>query len=222
MKLSVVLLTLFLVACGGDEEVNVVEPEDNEVVEALEEVPADDKLSITGDRYIIRVGDTLSDIAQMAGINLETLMRWNVITDPNAIFVGEEIVLSGAPVIEYADAIIANVVMDTNNYLNSLGYEDAQYFNPSFLNAMDLEALYLLFLREGGEPRNISAFAKHLFEHAPLLSNWQELAMTIYSPLGVNAFEPVPGRPGYYYAINSTHSHPLVGIINARTGVLEE
>jgi len=233
MKRLAVILTLFLVACSQSDESNLVDyPEedysevgvavvpDEEKEEELEEVDESPTgVVITGDRYTIQAGDTLSQIAISAGVDLTALMRWNVIEDVNQIFVGQEIVLTGAPVIEYAEAVIANVVMDTNTFFQN--GENPMYWNAYFLEPLDLRHLYLFFLRDGGEPRNIEAFAQHLAENAPLLNDWEDIAKRVYSNLNVDAFEAVPGRPGFFYAINSRGAEPLVGILNARTGELE-
>ena len=232
MKRFALLLTLFLAACGQPDEVNVVEQdpldyadttlEDVSLPEGEDEEETPSGVAMTGDRYIIQPGDTLSDIAMKAGVDLATLMRWNVITDANHIFINQEIVLTGPPVIEYADAVVDNVVIGTIGFFLNMQGEDGPliYWNQLFLDALDIRSLYLYFLRDGGEPRNIEAFASHLYDNAPVLGEWQELAAVIYADLEVDAFEAVPGRPGYYYALSTQNPDLLVGIINARTGEL--
>jgi len=236
MKRFAFLLTVFLAACTGADEVNVADYDDLEQYAAGEDLEAvadeyeDEKsdqaptgIVIEGDRYIIQAGDTLADIAIAAGIDLASLMRWNVIDDPNRIFIGEEIVLTGAAVIEYADAVVNNVVVDTRNFvLNSQEEDEILYWNAAFFEALDIRHLYLHFLRDGGEPRNIEEFVAHLGQNAPVLTDWQDIAKVVYNDLGVNAFEAVPGRPGYYYALDTSHPDLLIGIINARTGELIE
>lgn len=234
MKRLALILSLFLVTACSQDEPNIVEYEPLEEtsdivgddVEVAETKEIDDKedeaptgIVITGDRYTIQSGDTLSEIAIAAGVDIASIMRWNVIENVNQIFIGQEIVLTGAPVIEYADAVIANVVMDTNTFFQN--GENPMYWNTNFLEPLDLRNLYLYFLRDGGEPRDIPAFAEHLAQNAPLLENWQDIAKQVYADLNVDAFEPVPGRLGYFYAINSRGTDVLVGIINARTGELE-
>lgn len=50
--------------------------------------------------YVVRRGDSLSDIARSTGLTVEQLSEWNDLTDPNLLYVGQRIRLSrpkGAP-----------------------------------------------------------------------------------------------------------------------------
>jgi LysM repeat protein len=44
----------------------------------------------------IQPGDTLSEIAEIYGVSVNTLARYNGITDPNSIFIGEDIAIPAA------------------------------------------------------------------------------------------------------------------------------
>jgi LysM repeat protein len=50
-----------------------------------------------GEIYTVRPGDTLIGIAIAAGTTLETLLRLNTITNPDTLFVGQQIVLPAPP-----------------------------------------------------------------------------------------------------------------------------
>lgn len=240
MKWIVSLLAIgLLTACGGESEVNVADPDLLEPVtveegpeeitepdEKIEDEPMDQAtgLFIDGDRYEIREGDTLAGIAIAAGVDLNSLMRWNVIEDANMIWVGTEIVLTGPPVIEYAEAVLNNVVADTKLFFQSQWESDSPllYWHPEFLRLQNIRTLYLYYLRDGGEPREIEVFSRHIHNNAPLLPGWDEIAKNVFSHLGVDAFEAVPGMPGHFYVINTQTPDLLIGILNARTGHLSK
>jgi LysM repeat protein len=44
-------------------------------------------------RYVVREGDSLSAIATRFGITEQALQRANNLTDPNAIFIGQELII---------------------------------------------------------------------------------------------------------------------------------
>ena len=50
----------------------------------------------TGTNYVVQSGDTLSRIAQRYGVTVAALMSLNAITNPNLIFVGQRLVISGS------------------------------------------------------------------------------------------------------------------------------
>ncbi len=54
----------------------------------------------------IQPGDTLSEIAEIYGVSLKTLARYNGIADPNAIYIGEDIAIpsEGGVQLSYASA----------------------------------------------------------------------------------------------------------------------
>lgn len=54
----------------------------------------------------IQRGDTLSEIAEIYGVSLKTLARYNGIADPNAIYIGEDIAIpfEGGDQLSYASA----------------------------------------------------------------------------------------------------------------------
>ena len=52
--------------------------------------------------YVVRSGDSLSAISDRFGLDLETLLALNPGVEPQRLFIGEELVLSGQPAVRYA------------------------------------------------------------------------------------------------------------------------
>ena len=48
--------------------------------------------------YRVQAGDTLLEIANKFGVSLHDLMQWNGITNPNLIYVGQKLRVSGPPI----------------------------------------------------------------------------------------------------------------------------
>ncbi len=65
--------------------------------------------SPTGDTYVVRPGDTLSQIAQRLGTTAFALARLNGIANPSAIYVGQVLRLSGAVSLGLAKRIVINL-----------------------------------------------------------------------------------------------------------------
>ena len=90
-------------------------------------------------------------------------------------------------------------------------------WSPSFLDAVDLDACYESYLKDGGEAENISAFAAYLTNHAPVSDNWKSLfendlmdADSVtpdhYEDLGDGSFQvfvKVDGKTVPYVTVNS-------------------
>ena len=53
--------------------------------------------STTVGKYSVRQGDTLHSIARRNGVSVSSLIKWNTITDPAKLKVGEEIIISDHP-----------------------------------------------------------------------------------------------------------------------------
>ena len=62
--------------------------------------PAQSPSATNSNVYIVQLGDTLSGIAAANGTTYQELARINGIANPNLIYPGQEIVLSGSPVVE--------------------------------------------------------------------------------------------------------------------------
>ena len=67
-------------------------------------------------KYIVKQGDTLSGIAEANGVSVDDLVKWNGISDPNLINIGQEIKLSG-------DTIGSNAPTKPSSFT----YEDFTY-----------------------------------------------------------------------------------------------
>ena len=52
---------------------------------------------------IVGSGDSLSKIAKREGVTVDEIMSINDITDPNLLFVGQELTISGRPSVESSE-----------------------------------------------------------------------------------------------------------------------
>ena len=57
--------------------------------------------------YVVRSGDTLSGISDRFGLDIATLLALNPGVEPQRLFIGEELVLSGQPAVRYAGVTAA-------------------------------------------------------------------------------------------------------------------
>jgi lipoprotein NlpD len=62
----------------------------------LTTAPASTASTATGGTYVVKPGDTLYGIARNNGVDIESLKRWNNITDSNHLLVGQVLKLSSA------------------------------------------------------------------------------------------------------------------------------
>jgi LysM repeat protein len=73
--------------------------------------PADDSTLVSADGaavHIVQDGDTLGGIAAAYGTTVEELMALNGMTDPNYLYIGQEIILPGGTVVQAAEAPAAS------------------------------------------------------------------------------------------------------------------
>ncbi len=61
-----------------------------------EQQPAVENVEVTSTKHIVQQGETLASIGRLYNVEWTTIASVNGITDPNSIFVGQELVISGA------------------------------------------------------------------------------------------------------------------------------
>ncbi len=66
--------------------------------------------ALAADPVTVRSGDTLTSIARRNGISIERIVQLNAITDPNRIYVGQQLRLEDAPAAEASGADAVHVV----------------------------------------------------------------------------------------------------------------
>jgi LysM repeat protein len=86
--------SLSLVACGDTGSSPTPTPSDRLIiVTATPGVPRQTPPPITDSRYVVREGDTLSAIAVRFDVTEAALQRVNSLDDPDALVVGQELVI---------------------------------------------------------------------------------------------------------------------------------
>lgn len=94
------------------------------------------------------------------------------------------------------------------------------HWSETFLNQVDIEAVYKQYLAAGGKADDIKSFAKYLTDNAPVPSNWKEMfesdLMRTYH-VKVSRYEHVQGTLYQAYAKINGSEVPYVGVVS-RTG----
>lgn len=93
-------------------------------------------------------------------------------------------------------------------------------WSPTFLNQVDIDAVYKEYLAKGGKANDIAAFAKYLTENAPVPSNWKTLfEADLQKEYGekVSRYESLGGNLYQAYVIKDGKEVPYVAV-NSRTG----
>lgn len=104
MLISLLLLVgLVALACGGGSNPDPGPPDSDDIPTAtppnpLPEVIIVGQVTVTpsGETYVVQPGDSPSSIAEQFGVSVEELMAVNGITDPTALFAGQELIIPGA------------------------------------------------------------------------------------------------------------------------------
>lgn len=60
--------------------------------------------NVTADTYVVKSGDTLSSIAQRFHVSVANLVAWNHITNPDLIYVGQQLTVHGGAMINASQA----------------------------------------------------------------------------------------------------------------------
>lgn len=92
---------------------------------------------------------------------------------------------------------------------------------PSFLDEVDMPAMYQQYLKAGGQPQSTEAFASFLTANNPPPGNWQQLitqALASQYHVTANRFEPLSGYPGYYLVYVDEYPDQSYVTASARTG----
>ena len=73
----------------------------------------------------------------------------------------------------------ANISQETKDYiLTGQGDKpdaDKIKWSETFLNEVDMDTVYQVYIADGGKAEDIPAFAQYLTLHAPIADNWQEM-----------------------------------------------
>lgn len=86
LQATMVILALALAVCTSTRQAPIVD---------MSQQPAGDKAA-PGGTYVVKPGDSLYRIARSNNVDVDSLRRWNNITDPNQISVGQVLKLSGS------------------------------------------------------------------------------------------------------------------------------
>lgn len=99
---TILLTTLWMAGCGLRDEApapTATEPPPDflEIVTPTPGTPFSGKPTTRPDRYVVRDGDSLLDIAVEFDVSVEALQEANDIEDPDTIVVGQELVIPPPP-----------------------------------------------------------------------------------------------------------------------------
>jgi LysM repeat protein len=80
-------------ACANGFHVPVIDLGGEDLQPRQEQAAPQTAVAPSGERYVVRYGDTLTDIARRRGLDVETLARANALADPDRLEVGQELVV---------------------------------------------------------------------------------------------------------------------------------
>lgn len=90
------VLALVLAGCGGTHVQPTPSTDRNDALVVVTPtpgtpIPRTPTPPVAREHYVVKAGDTLSSIAEQFGVSQDLLQRANNITDPNSIYVGQDL-----------------------------------------------------------------------------------------------------------------------------------
>lgn len=117
-----------------------------------------------------------------------------------------------------------NIAQKTKDYiLNGQGdipEASKLQWSPTFLNQVNIDAVYKEYIAKGGKADDIKSFAKYLTENAPVPSNWKTMfEADLQKAYGekVSRYESLQNNLYQAYVVKDGKEVPYVAV-NARTG----